>query len=148
MNSALPKSAIIEKELGESPLQALERFRASDPRLADVPLTYAGRLDPMAEGKLLVLIGEECKRKEEYLRLDKEYAFEILFGVSSDTGDVLGMPEACGLPPLKEDEVLKAAEGMTGGHRLPYPAFSSKPVGGKPLFEHALGGRLSPRLGR
>ena len=45
----------------------------------------------MASGKLLILIGDECKNQKKYFGLDKEYEFEVLFGVESDTGDVLGL---------------------------------------------------------
>ena len=50
-----------------------------------------GRLDPLAEGVLLILIGDECKNKEKYLGLDKEYEVAIIFGISTDTGDALGL---------------------------------------------------------
>ena len=53
-------------------------------------MTYAGRLDPMASGLLIVLAGEETKNKEKYLNLDKEYLFEVLFGFKTVTYDFLG----------------------------------------------------------
>lgn len=81
------------KNLGETPLECLERFRAANPEYATEKMTYAGRLDPMAEGVLIVLVGEECKKKDEYLGLDKEYVFEVLFGIESDTYDILGIPQ-------------------------------------------------------
>ncbi len=81
---------VLNKEVGETPLSAAEAFRATRPDLKDIPLSYAGRLDPMASGKLLVLIGEECKHQSEYHDLDKEYEFSVLFGITSDTQDVLG----------------------------------------------------------
>ena len=134
---------VVEKRVGETPLQALERYRAGARISADVPLTYAGRLDPMAEGKLLVLVGEECKRRSEYDALDKEYEFEILLGFKSDTGDVLGLAESCGGGREYPKERLKEiARSFVGTHTLPYPAFSSKTVGGKPLFQHALENNL------
>jgi tRNA U55 pseudouridine synthase TruB len=40
---------------------------------------------PMASGKLLVLLGEECKHQENYHSLDKEYEFSVLLGIGSDT---------------------------------------------------------------
>jgi tRNA U55 pseudouridine synthase TruB len=90
----MQRYALIEKNVGVTPLQAIETFRKEKPELKDLPLTYAGRLDPMAGGKLLVLIGDECKRREKYDGLDKEYEFEVLLGFASDSGDVLGLPAA------------------------------------------------------
>ena len=47
----------IYKNEGETPLECLERFRVEQPLYKDATLSYAGRLDPMAEGILLVLVG-------------------------------------------------------------------------------------------
>lgn len=126
-----------QKRVGETPLQALERFRASEPALADIPMTYAGRLDPMASGELIFLIGDECKHRENYDSLDKTYRFEILFGVESDTGDTLGLAsDATGFRDDSKDWEQFVAS-FVGSHHLPYPVFSSRTVDGKPLFEHA-----------
>ena len=139
----MKKYAVIEKELGETPLIAIETFRKSHPELRELPLSYAGRLDPMASGKLVVLIGEECKKRSQYDGLDKTYVFEVLLGFSSDTGDVLGIPSMGLLTNPEEAVVEKAAKSLVGNHTLAYPAFSSKTVNGKPLFSYALAGTLA-----
>lgn len=139
----LRKKVLLEKRIGETPLQTIERFTTSHPRYKSVPATYAGRLDPMASGKLLVLFGEECKRKENYLGLDKEYVIEILIGIGSDTGDVLGVVTSgmpITLPPKKDLLALLGKE--IGTFVRPYPVYSSKTVNGKPLFLYALEGSL------
>jgi len=137
------KYVVLNKEVGETPLALLDRFRVENSWVGDKKLTYAGRLDPMASGKMIALIGEECKNKEKYLALDKEYEFEVLFGFSSDTGDVLGIAEISGASRLVNEEELKTvARKFVGKISLPYPAFSSKTVQGKPLFVWALEGRL------
>lgn len=133
---------IIQKREGETPLQALERFRFDEGISKDIPLTYAGRLDPMASGALLILIGEECKEKDAHLGYDKEYSFEILFGVSSDTGDILGMPERRGASIVDEAGVVAALESLVGTHTLPYPRFSSPVLKRGDAFEKVLSGTL------
>lgn len=133
----MQKTAFIEKDVGETPLQALERFRKSDSNLIGVPMTYAGRLDPMASGKLLILIGDECKKRAEYDGLDKEYEFEVLLGISTDSGDVLGMPKICKYNSAEDERVIQVLNKVIGKHEFTYPVFSSKPVAGKPLFQHA-----------
>ena len=52
---------LVNKQIGETPLEALEKVRREHGFDANLPMTYAGRLDPMAEGLLIVLVGEECK---------------------------------------------------------------------------------------
>lgn len=139
----IPPFVLLEKKLGQTPLQALEAWKASNPIYKNVPATYAGRLDPMAEGKLLVLLGEECKRQEKYRGLDKEYEIEVLLDLGTDTGDVLGMPESSDTEThTKETELRTIFKQQTGKKTVPYPAFSSKTVGGIPLFQYALEGTL------
>ena len=84
------KVIVLNKKEGETPLLALENFRAKNPKYLNVPMTYAGRLDPMASGVLLILAGAETKNKDKYLVLNKEYDFSMLFGFSTDTYDILG----------------------------------------------------------
>ncbi|MDB5187534.1 MAG: ine55 [Candidatus Kaiserbacteria bacterium] len=105
-------------------------------------MTYAGRLDPMASGKLLVLIGETCKERSRYDKLDKEYEFEVLLGMSSDTGDILGMLERSGTATPSLDGLNKILQSLIGEHTFPYPAYSSKTVKGIPLFQYASQNRL------
>lgn len=134
----MPPYVVLEKSVGETPLHALEAYRAGSGAGRSIPMTYAGRLDPMASGKLLILIGDECKRRETYDALDKEYEFEVLLGVSSDTGDILGIAELGVEAKIEENAIAKVSRSLVGAHTLPYPSFSSKHVGGKPLFQHAL----------
>jgi len=139
----LPKYLILEKAVGETPLACLEKYRAEHPELSRIPLAYAGRLDPMASGKLLVLVGEECKKQTEYHGLDKEYEFSILFGIDSDTQDVLGRLTTCTIPEnITTEKIELAANRLLGLVALPYPHFSSKTVAGKPLHTWALENRL------
>ncbi len=143
---ALPRYVLLEKRVGETPLSCAEAWRATQsPALENTPLAYAGRLDPLASGSLLVLIGEECKHQEHYHKLDKAYEFSVLFGVGSDTGDVMGrlsLP-AYNKKLLDKNTILKTAKQLTGEVSLPYPIFSSRTVKGKPLHTWAMEGRLN-----
>ena len=86
----MKKIILLNKKEGETPLERLELFRVKNKIYKNVKMTYAGRLDPMASGLLLILAGDETKNKEKYLILEKEYEFEVLFGFSTDTYDILG----------------------------------------------------------
>lgn len=138
----MKKVIILNKKEGETPLEALEKFRAKNKRYKDVPMTYAGRLDPMASGILLVLIGEECKKKDKYLMLDKEYEFQILFGFATDTYDILGKVVhsniLTNIRMIEMDEkIRKSLKYFKGKFTQNYPPYSSKTVKGKPLFKYA-----------
>lgn len=123
------------KPLGLTPLQAIEQLRRERPELIDVPITYAGRLDPMAEGILLLLAGDAVHRKEEFLKSDKTYEAKILFGFSSDSFDVLGLAKMGGDERPSLNEIKQAVHSLTGEHEFEYPAFSSKTIEGKPMWE-------------
>lgn len=133
---------VLDKKVGQTPLECMELWRSRSNLDQNVPLTYAGRLDPMASGKLLILIGDECKKKNDYLHLDKEYEFEILFGLESDTQDILGRLSPSDPMLFDERIVNETLAGLIGEIELPYPHFSSKTVAGKPLHTWTLEGRL------
>lgn len=140
----MQKYVVLEKAIGETPLSCAEAWRASQLDMAGVPLSYAGRLDPMASGKLLVLIGEECKRQADYHGLDKEYEFSVLFGTASDTQDVLGrLTPELNVPDINRDELERIVTSLLGEFTFPYPLFSAKTVQGKPLHMWTLEGRLN-----
>ena len=140
----MKKWVVRHKNIGETPLEVVEKFRREEGLAPDTPLAYAGRLDPMADGKLLIVIGDECKVQEKYHGLDKAYRFQILFRFRSDTGDVLGLAEAD--TPVVEHKNFhiwkKVLRQFVGVIEFPYPKFSSRPVQGKPLHVWTLEGRL------
>jgi tRNA pseudouridine55 synthase len=135
---------LLDKKVGQTPLAAIDAWREANPAYATVSATYAGRLDPMAEGKLLVLVGDECRLQDRYRNLDKEYEIEVLLDLSTDTGDVLGVPTYAETETVPKAYVLaKVLHAQTGTHTVPYPSFSSKTVAGKPLFQYSLEGTLN-----
>lgn len=136
------KYIVLDKAVGQTPLEVTENWRQTRPDLEGVPLAYAGRLDPMASGQLLVLIGEECKKQTEYHHLDKEYVVEVLFGISSDSGDVLGIVEEVERSSISEQDLEVVVSSFVGTIEFPYPVFSAKTVQGKPLHTWAMENRL------
>ena len=135
---------VLYKNLGETPNECILRFKKDNQEYAESPMTYAGRLDPMAEGLLLVLSGEELKNKDEYLGLQKTYEFEILWGFQTDTLDVLGLVESkkSKVESVEEKEIQQYLKNSIRKFEQNYPAYSSKPVSGKSLFEWAREGKL------
>lgn len=133
----------LSKPVGITPLQAIQYLQKVQPEVSSIPLGYAGRLDPMAEGLVLVLAGEENKKRKEYELLEKTYQFEILFGVATDTYDVLGKRTA--LVPsvfVELETVTTTLNRYVGTFLQPYPPFSSARVDGKPLYYWARTGTM------
>lgn len=138
----MKRYVVIDKEVGQTPLQALEALRAREAWIGQERLAYAGRLDPMASGTLLVLVGEECKRQDRYNGLDKEYIFEVVLGISSDTGDVLGLSTLDEAQNIHDEKLRGVARSLVGRRSFPFPSFSSKTVNGKQLHHWAVEGRI------
>ncbi|OGG70085.1 hypothetical protein A3I99_04065 [Candidatus Kaiserbacteria bacterium RIFCSPLOWO2_02_FULL_45_11b] len=139
----IPPFVVLDKAVGQTPLEVAEAWRLTQPELKDVPLAYAGRLDPMASGQLLVLIGEECKKQGEYHDLDKEYQVAMLFGAASDSGDILGLIKESGPIAVEEETVSAVLEKLIGEITMTYPIFSAKTVAGKPLHTWTMENRLA-----
>lgn len=130
------KAEIIKlyKEIGETPLESIHRFKSEHPEYKDTKMTYLGRLDPMAEGLLLVLAGN-TNNKKDYLELDKTYEFEVLWGFESDTYDVLGKIKSIGDGPQKlEGKIKSLLKKIQNKTAQKYPPYSSRTVSGKSLF--------------
>lgn len=124
----------IYKKIGETPLQRLERYRRK--KNISKPMTYLGRLDPMAQGVLLIAPGSiSQKDREKILALPKTYTFKVLFGFSSDTFDFLGIAKKHHFQNINNLLVKHIATSVVGSYIQKYPYYSSKPIGGIPLFE-------------
>lgn len=148
------------KKAGQTPLDCIKDVRQNNNSFENMPITYAGRLDPLAEGVLLLLVGDECQNKDEYLKLPKEYELTVLFGFSTDTYDLLGKVETRestnflwsgpsyslvrGPKKLADSRVfLKILRKFTGQINQKYPPYSSRTVSGRPLFVWAREGKLN-----
>jgi tRNA pseudouridine55 synthase len=145
----------VYKPLGLTPFQIVGQYRKKYPKHKNKKVAYAGRLDPLAHGVLLLLVEPETKNAKKYQGLDKEYEFEVLFGVRTDTYDVLGRldkkilrqaqddkADIGSLSTLSNTQILEMSKTYEGKYKQPYPPYSSKTVKGKPLFWWAREGKL------
>lgn len=124
------------KPVGISPLDLIKIFKEKNTDLKENKMTYAGRLDPMAEGVVLILSDEDRYKKDEFLKFDKTYQAEILFGVETDTYDVLGIPQFISTnSDIKFDSSI--IKSLIGTQFINVPIYSSIIVNSKPLFEFA-----------
>lgn len=130
------------KRIGETPLQMLNRLREERPELKNERLSYAGRLDPVAEGEMIVMVGDENNVREKFLKRDKVYEVYMLFGFATDTYDILGLVEDYSDLNVNSREVKDGLKVMKKLKEIEYPAYSSKVVDGKPLFQWKREGRI------
>ena len=114
-----------------------------------------GRLDPQARGIEPFLEDEEVKQMDKYLfNTNKTYEAEIIFGLSTDTDDIMGMfDNEPDIPDynqylLVRDKLVEEIKNMVGKgqHKQKFHPFSSfmlrKDGYRKPLWEWQKEGRL------
>ncbi len=111
---------MIYKKLGFTPLQVLEEVRPFLDEQDQNKITFVGRLDPMAEGYIHLLWSGDMEEKQKIQDQDKEYVVELLFGVKTDTGDVLGLIE-----DVNDNDIEKDIQKFVGPFVYDYPKYSS-----------------------
>ena len=127
----------IYKPIGKTPLEIVELVRSRYNKIS-----YAGRLDPMAHGILLLLTDEDCNNQYKYNNLNKIYRFKLLLGIETDTNDVLGL--VCGNKTgIDMLELRTKIDSLLGEQELPFPVFSSKRYNGKPLWYYGKHNRVN-----
>jgi tRNA pseudouridine(55) synthase len=139
----------VNKPLGMTPLVTLQLFRQLRSLPPSVRMSYAGRLDPMAQGLLLLLEGDACTQQDTLQNHDKEYVWEMLLGFQTDSYDLLGLVSQSWVPTpqahlkAQVDQLPSRVSDMVGQHSQPYPPYSSARFCGHPLFWWATQGRLN-----
>ena len=130
------------KPIGKTPLEVINDYKEKNDSIKKC--SYAGRLDPMASGLLVVLINQSCSLQNEFHNLSKVYEFKIALGISTDSYDLLGKVTCVN---MKEDYNIKELSSkiidkFVGTQKQKYPSYSSIRVNGKPLWYHALHNKL------
>ena len=138
-------SFLLYKPFGYTPLRALQQAKLQLPQYANAKLGAAGRLDPMAEGLLLVMVNEENNQQSDYIGLDKKYQIELLLGLSTDSYDLLGLPAVTSLSPNPPSTTAlqQAIQQHVGTIIQPFPPYSAARVNGRPLYWWARNNQLS-----
>ena len=99
---------------------------------------HTGTLDPLAEGVLIVCIGNATKIVELITAKDKEYIAEAKLGIKTDTLDTEG--EIID----KKDFNIELLEDTLNSYKKTYlqevPIYSAVKVNGKKLYEYARNG--------
>lgn len=98
---------------------------------------HTGTLDPMATGLLPLCFGEATKFSADLLDADKTYEAELVFGVTTDTGDADGAVIERRPAKLDQADVEDALAGFRGRIRQVPPMYSALKRDGRPLYELA-----------
>lgn len=96
---------------------------------------HTGTLDPMAEGLLLLLVGEATRHQRVLQGHEKTYEATLRLGVQTDTGDATGRPiRTAPVPPLTDEDIRAVLTGCHGPLAQTPPAYSAVKVHGRPAY--------------
>ncbi|MEA2041493.1 MAG: tRNA pseudouridine(55) synthase TruB [Bacteroidota bacterium] len=102
---------------------------------------HAGTLDPLATGLLIICVGKNTKKINEYVGLTKEYIADIEFGFTTPSYDM--ETEADGqfdYSHITKEMVEEVLQKFIGEQEQVPPIFSAKNVNGKRAYKYARSG--------
>lgn len=98
---------------------------------------HTGTLDPIAEGVMVLCIGNATKLVEVVTASQKEYVAEVVLGTKTDTGDITGNiieeQEVC----ISSEDIKEAIQKMKKTYQQTVPLYSAVKINGKKLYEYA-----------
>lgn len=109
---------------------------------------HLGTLDLEGEGLLPVTVNSATKLFDFFLKKDKTYVTNFVFGYETDTLDTAGKIVKQGEVNFTEQELETAVKSMIGKYKQMPPQYSAKKVGGKVAYKEARSGKkisLTPK---
>ncbi|MER3570378.1 MAG: tRNA pseudouridine(55) synthase TruB [Patescibacteria group bacterium] len=136
---------LFNKPKGKTSNEIVEYFK----KLTNKKVGHGGTLDPLAEGLLILGIGEYTKQLNKFLKESKKtYIAEIELGAFSDTFDAEGKIEKTN-KEIPEIEIIEEnLKSFIGEIEQRPPIYSALKIKGKPAYEYARKGRkieIEPR---
>ncbi|MFH1533788.1 MAG: tRNA pseudouridine(55) synthase TruB [Nitrospirota bacterium] len=119
----------IDKEKGMTSFDVVRNIRRM---IGEKKVGHSGTLDKLAEGLLIVAVGQGTKLLEYLIGFDKEYEVVGRFGYVSDTFDSDGEVVKTDFSgEVSESEILESISGFTGEISQMPPKYSALKVGGR-----------------
>lgn len=115
--------------------------RGEKPTKRQLRVGHAGTLDPFATGLLIVLLGDECKKAGEFLKLDKVYQATVRLGQTSTTGDPEGEIVSTSDTQPSRAEVEAAVASFVGTISQVPPMHSAIKINGQRAYKLARKGQ-------
>ena len=126
---------LIDKPKGPTSFDVVAEVRR---RIGSKRVGHTGTLDPMATGLLPICIGEATKLVPFLTDCDKAYEAEIVFGVTTTTGDAEGeVVDRKDASALDAVALQAAVQALTGRIEQRPPMYSAVKVNGRRLYELA-----------
>ncbi len=79
------------KNIGETMNDVINRFKNEYFLKKEDKVSFAGRLDPLAFGKIILLTDSDKFKQDEFCNFNKIYTFSVLQNFQTDTYDLMGL---------------------------------------------------------
>ena len=79
------------KNIGETMNDVISRFKTEYNLQKEEKVSFAGRLDPLAFGKIILLTETDKFKQDEFCNFNKIYTFSVLHDFQTDTYDLMGL---------------------------------------------------------
>jgi tRNA pseudouridine55 synthase len=120
--------------------------RKRDKKPLQVKIGHGGTLDPLATGVLIVGIGSGTKALSRFLACTKSYECVVVFGVESDSLDVLGkVVRTTSWEGVSRESVEEKLAKFRGKIMQVPPNYSAKRINGERAYTLAREGREIPK---
>jgi tRNA U55 pseudouridine synthase TruB len=113
----------VHKPIGWTMLDLIQHFKIFYP---DNKLSFSGRLDPMAFGKVKLLLDDDIKNNIIESNCNKIYRFNFVKNIITDSYDILGFPNIninktyLLKPGIYEQKYPQYSSVIIKEHKLPY----------------------------
>lgn len=134
---------LIDKPAGLTSFGVVARIRRVLTQQAQkkTKVGHTGTLDPFATGLMILVVGKECKKAEQYSKLDKVYEATFRLGQTSTTGDPEGEITDVSSQEPSLSEIEKVLTSFVGEITQRPPIFSAIKIGGQRAYKLARDGR-------
>jgi tRNA pseudouridine55 synthase len=129
-------------------LEEKEKLKGKSKRRYKPPykIGHGGTLDPLADGVLVIGVGDGTKKMQDYLTGPKIYIGEGLLGAMTDTEDSTG--KAIEFQPyahVTQEALESVLDQFRGTIKQVPPLYSALKVDGRRMYEYAYSGEKLPR---
>lgn len=134
---------LIDKPAGISSFGVVGRVRYSLSQLAGkkVKVGHTGTLDPFASGLMILVVGDYCKRAQEFSKLDKAYEATMRLGETSSTGDPEGEITMQSTKKPTQQQIIDVLKDYMGDIVQTPPIFSAIKINGQRAYKLAREGK-------
>jgi len=139
------KTVVVDKPFGWTSFDVVNKIRWNLKQklgVKNIKVGHAGTLDPLATGLLILCIGKDTKKIDQYMPGLKTYTGTILLGKTTPSYDLeTEFDEVFETKHIDSDSLNKTKLALTGVIHQKPPVFSAKQIDGKRAYEFARAGK-------